>query len=399
MRSLIRNTALYVVDEPVNPDLGITRFASEWRRRFDSEPSFLFTNVVDYPGSRVVMNLFHRRLVLDALGLPHARFASSAADRIAAAPARVTHAPSLATCRLRGVLELPVLRHQPRDAGRYLTSFVGCMADPDSRARNLGFYRVLVRGDRQGVIFMDPRTDAHRICRRTWSGGVAGVPITLYAGGPVSTCFAAASAIPIADDSYELAARLSDGEVVLDTGAYPSAPSDAEIVIHGRVLDRLADEAPFGEFKGYYCKPTRSPVLEIDDVWTRPDAYYPALFCGKESGLELMSLPNEILMCDQLRRAGFPVSDVRYPLAAFGEFATLIEVPDEFASGALEAALRFDRRTKVIVVAPRIGALPHDLSIFDFEAFSIPYIKRAEAHGSRIGVVMRSGVEVDRVEL
>jgi 4-hydroxy-3-polyprenylbenzoate decarboxylase len=398
MRALIDRSAMFVVSEAVHTDLGVTRFASEWRRRFATEPSFLFTNIVDYPDHRIVMNLFARDIVVAALGLPPTRYVAEAAARLDV-PGLVTEAASHATETLRGVLDLPVLRHQPRDIGKYLTSFVSCLVDPETGTRNLGFYRVLIRDPHHGVIFIDPRTDGYRICRRAWDAGEESVPITLFAGGPSAVYLAGAAAVPPAQDSYEFAARFSGAEICIDKADYPPAPVDAEVVIHGRVTRALADEAPFGEFKGYYCKPTRSPVLEIDRVSCRVDPYYLALFCGKESGLELMSLPNEVLLYRQLRSEGFEVTDVRYPLTAFGEFATLVEVAPAHAHGALEAALRHDRRTKLVVASPRIDALASDLSVFDFDAFALPYIKRSEDHGNRIGIVVRDGAPIDWVEL
>jgi 4-hydroxy-3-polyprenylbenzoate decarboxylase len=247
----------------------------------------------------------------------------------------------------------------------------------------------LVRDNRTGVIFIDPRTDAHRILQMAWNGGAHDVRITLYAGGPVASYLAGAAAMPTTEDGYCFAARLGARDIVVDQCAYPSAPVDSEIVLRGRVLHVLADEAPFGEFKGYYCQPTRSHVIEIDEVWCRPDAYFLGLFCGKESGLELMSLPNELLMFQHLRAQSLPVSDVRYPLKAFGEFLTIIDAPFDAAHEVLESAMRFDRRTKVIVVGPAAQSLWKSLSIFDFDAFTLPYTKRSADHGSRLGIVLR----------
>jgi 4-hydroxy-3-polyprenylbenzoate decarboxylase len=389
MRGLLARAKVMTVGEPMDPRLEITRFIGSWIRRYGEEPTFLFTRIRGYPGSRVLMNVFKRPLLLAGLGLPENDFLHVAASRLECAGGEVIRAASRATASLAGMHALPVLTHQPGDAGPYLTSFVGCLVNPQTGLRNLGFYRVRVVDNGTGVIFIDPRTDAHRILQAAWTAGAAEVPMTLFTGGPVSAFVAGAAALPFEWDSYLAASRLGGKPIEIDQGEYPPAPADAEIVLHARVLRERADEAPFGEFKGYYCEATRSPILRIDAAWQRPDAYYLGLFCGKESGLELMSLPNEILMYAHLRARGLPVSAVRYPLSAFGEFLTLIEAPFDAAREVLDLAMTFDRRTKMVVVGPDLRYPTKRLSVFDFDATAPVYVKRQAEHGRRIGIALQ----------
>src|SRR5439155_21769368 len=168
--------------------------------------------------------------------------------------------------RLSSLAELPIMRHQPRDAGPYFTSAITCLLDPASGKRNLGFYRVEIKGPDRGALFADPRTDAHRILTAHWQAGANGGPVTRFIGGPLSCYLSAAANVPAGDDTYEFASWLSDRPIALDqpAGGLPPAPADAEVVIRGHLRNELIDEAPFGEFKGYYCKPTRCPVLVVE---------------------------------------------------------------------------------------------------------------------------------------
>ncbi|TXC71457.1 UbiD family decarboxylase [Sphingomonas ginsenosidivorax] len=383
MREALQAAKLFRVDQPVDPDLGVTRFLSDWQRRTGAEPCFLFTDVI---GSRLplVMNLPTRAALLGEMGLADARGAvTRLADRLAV-PAPPVFAPSLATRDLGSLAELPLLWHQPGDAGRYLTAFVGALAD-ESGGTNLGFYRGLVAGPREIVLFMDPRTDAHRIV----TAGLADaprVPITLFNGGPFAAYLAAAAKLPSALDSYDAAGRLGGGAVALAGGDYPSAPADAEIVIEGHVTREHRTEAPFGEFKGYYSDATSSPVVIVDRIRVRDDAQCLGLFCGKTSGLTLMALQNEVLLFDHLRTAGFAVDTVRYPLDAFGEYMAVIE--SEAPSAAMvAAALDFDGRAKLVVATrPGVDVLKEAI-VFPAEVERRPYIRRGRQEGHRIGIL------------
>jgi 4-hydroxy-3-polyprenylbenzoate decarboxylase len=397
MRNALKLTKLFVVDQPIDPDLGITHFISEWINHYGYYPTFQFNQILNAPSFRLIMNLLKRDLLMRYLDVtPEASLAAVLANRLNESQAKVFRGSTLVTKELRGLGSLPIMRHQPQDAGKYLTSFVGSLIDPDTGSVNLGIYRILVIGEDRAVIFMDPRTDAYKIAER-WRARGAEALITLYNGGPLSTYLAAAAAIKPDLDSYEIAAKLADRLLILDNNGYPPAPTEAEIIIHGKILSELATEAPFGEFKGYYCQQTHSPVLMVEKITCRSDPYFLGIFCGKESGLTLMSVQNEFLIFQHLSKLGFELKNVSCPRGAFGEFLTLIETPSP-SSDMLHAAMSFDKRTKIVVVAQNIEQALQELSIFDFEVHTIPYIKRGKRQGQRLGIVVNRTAQYEWTE-
>jgi len=397
MRNALKLTKLFIVDRPIDPDLGITYFISQWIDRYGYYPTFQFNQILNAPSFRLIMNLLTQDLFMSYLNVtPGVSLASVLANRLNTSQAKVIRGSSLATQELNGLSNLPIMRHQPRDVGKYMTSFIGSAIDPDTGRVNLGVYRILIVGEDRTVIFMDPRTDAYKIAKRWHSRGKEAL-ITLYNGGPLTTYLAAAAAIPSDMDSYETAAKLADRPLIIDDNAYPPAPIDAEIVIHSKVLPDLAAEAPFGEFKGYYSPETQSPVLMVDKITCRPSPYFLGIFCGKQSGLTLMSLQNEFLIFQHLINLGFEINDVSCPHGAFGEFLTLVETPSP-SSEILHATMNFDKRTKIVVVAQNIKYALKELSIFDFEVHTEPYIKRGKRQGERCGIVVNRTIEYQWTE-
>lgn len=397
MRNALKLSKLFIVDRPIDPDLGITHFISKWSDRYGYYPTFQFNQIQNAPSFRLIMNLLKRDLLASYLDVtPNVNLASVLANRLDTSQAKIFRGSSLATQELSGLGSLPIMRHQPRDVGKYMTSFVGSLIDPDTNSVNLGFYRILVIAEDRAVIFMDPRTDAYKIAQRWRSRGKEAL-ITLYNGGPLSTYLAASAAIAPDIDSYETAAKLADRPLIIDDNSYPPAPTEAEIVIHGKVLNEFAAEAPFGEFKGYYSPETQSPVLMLEKITCRPSPYFLGIFCGKESGLTLMSLQNEFLIFQHLNKLGFEFNKVSCPLGAFGEFLTLIETPYP-SSEILYATMNFDKRTKIVVVAQNIEYALKELSIFDFEVHTEPYIKRGKRQGERLGIIVNRTIQYQWTE-
>lgn len=392
MRNALKLTKLFIVDQPIDPDLGITRFISKWINQYGFYPTFQFNQVENAPSFRLIMNLLTRELLTSYLNVTeNANLPGVLADRLNTSQAKIIRGETLATEELSGLGSLPMMRHQPGDVGKYMTSFIGSLTDPDTGAVNLGIYRTFIASQDRAVIFMDPRTDAYKIAQRWHSRGQDAL-ITLFNGGPLSTYLAAAAGIPPDIDTYQTAAKLADQPLVLDDNIYPPAPIEAEIVIHGKVLKEFAAEAPFGEFKGYYSGETNSPVLMVEKITCRPSPYFLGIFCGKESGLTLMSLQNEFLIFHHLNQLGFNFTKVSCPLSAFGEFLTLIETPSPDPE-ILHATMNFDKRTKIVVVAQNIERALEELSIFDFEIHTEPYIKRGKRQGQRLGIIVNRTIE------
>lgn len=404
MRQTLNAAKLFMVDRPLAADLGVTGYIASWIRRHGWEPTFLFSHVTVGREARrsslpVVMNLLTEANLLGRLAPPAGGdYTAVLARRLDTGEGVLTAAPLLAAESTGGLDALPVLRHQPREAGPYLTSFVAVLRDPDNGTVNLGYYRALVEGSGRLVIFLDPRTDGLAIINRYRARGEP-APISLFNGGHPAVCLAAAAALPADLDSYRAAARLAGEPLALAEAGdeHPAVPAAAETVILGRVLGENAAEAPFGEFKGYYAAPTSSPVVHVDAVLRRPDAHFFGLFCGKESGLTLMKLQNEILMAAHLARQGFAVNRVRFPLGAFGEFMILIETPTPDRA-VLAAAMAANRRAKICIVARDLGDARRALSIFNFHTLAEPYVKRGQPEGERLGVLVDDDHGYDWVE-
>jgi len=400
MRTAIQHTLTFSITQAISPDLAISRFICDIEDQGGAIRPYLFSTITGFPDFSILMNLLTRQTLLASLGLDHPEWHETAHRRLSAPQPTVTHAPSMATRTLNGLDGLPVMRHQPGDAGRYFTSAIVALADPDTGAVNLGCYRIQVKDNRHCAVFMDPRTDGFKLYDRQIRNGAAAIPVTIFLGGPLGAHLVAAAALPADGDDYRTLSALSARAVTIDDGGdgrFPAAPSDAEIVIHGFLTPALVEEGPFGEFKGYYAGPTQSPLLEIADVRCRPDPIFPGLQCGRHSGLTLMSVQNEILLYHHLRQQGFAVGSVDYPLEAFGEYLCLIR-SDEDAGMLAQAAMDRDHRAKLFIVSRQTDAPLQRIAAQPIKTRVEDYIRRGAVEGERIAICIEPADEYRWVE-
>lgn len=180
--------------------------------------------------------------------------------------------------------ELPVLTTWQEDGGPFITLPLVYSENPHTKKHNLGIYRLQV--------FDSHTTGLHWQIQK--GGGFHyheaerlghSLPVTVFLGGPPALILAAIAPLP--EDVPELVlASLLAGQK-LKMGEAPSGhphriAAEAEFALLGKAppaVRRL--EGPFGDHYGYYSLEHEYPVFEVDTVFHRRDAIYPATVVGK----------------------------------------------------------------------------------------------------------------------
>ena len=267
-------------------------------------PALLFKNVVgsDFP---LVTNLFGtpKRSEM-AFGGNAARFVRRAVDVVQHAlpptPAKAWAARDLVMSGLKVGLKrkrggpvtevregpnlsrLPALTCWPEDGGPFITLPLVLTAHPDGLGTNLGMYRMQV--------YDNKTTGMH------WQIGKGGgfhydvaekrgesLPVSVHVGGPPALILSAIAPLPENIPELLLASLILGRRLDLVEGAsdVPLVAS-AEFALVGRVPARVRrPEGPFGDHYGYYSLVHDYPVFEVDRVYHRRDAIYPATVVGK----------------------------------------------------------------------------------------------------------------------
>ncbi|TCM98028.1 UbiD family decarboxylase [Paenibacillus sp. BK033] len=298
---------LLVIDAQVDPYLEL---AEIHRRVIEEEgPALLFTNVKGSPFP-VLTNMFgtSRRVDL-AFGTRPEEIMKQivgAADRIMPpTPKAIWGEKKLIWDMMKvGMKEVPsgtapilqVLKRQnplaglPRvtswqeDGGPFITlPLVYTESLKSRKAHNLGMYRM--------QIFDDSTTGMHWQIHK--GGGFhyheaeqrnEALPVSVFLGGPPALIASAIAPLPEHLPELLMASLILGGKlpVVSDPHGKHRIPAEAEFVISGQVPPHLRrPEGPFGDHFGYYSLIHDFPVFNVNHVWHRKDAIYPATIVGK----------------------------------------------------------------------------------------------------------------------
>jgi 4-hydroxybenzoate decarboxylase subunit C len=302
---LKRESELQVIDLPIDPYLEL----AEIQRRAVSQqgPALLFTSVKGTQFA-VATNLFGtRRRIELAFGKEPYRFfkrAVEAAERLAK--------PSLSalwdfrdlagtilklgtrTRRSGPVLEriinparlmaLPQIQSWPMDGGPFLTLPLVYTEHPVSGKSNIGMYR--------NQIFDDATAGMHFQIHR----GIGfhyyesekqqkPLPANIFLGGPPALIMSAIAPLPENIPEIVLASLLQGRKInVIRNPEISPLPivAEAEFAIIGRIpSDIRRTEGPFGDHYGYYSLAHPFPILQVDRIYHRNNAIFPATVVGR----------------------------------------------------------------------------------------------------------------------
>src|ERR671921_216355 len=213
----------------------------------------------------------HRALALEALKLGTKRTRRAPVAEVVERPARLD--------------ELPVLTTWQEDGGPFFTLPLVYTEHPTTGKHNLGMYRM-------------QRFDA-RTTGMHWQIHKGGgfhyheaeamnrpLPVTMFLGGPPALILSAIAPLPEDVPELVLASVLSGEKIRVVDSQLEGHPhrlvAEAEFALVGSVPPReRRPEGPFGDHYGYYSLRHDYPVFNVEAVFHRRDAVYPATVVGK----------------------------------------------------------------------------------------------------------------------
>ncbi|MBU0674833.1 MAG: UbiD family decarboxylase [Proteobacteria bacterium] len=300
---LQREGELHVVEGEVDPHLEI----AEIHRRVIARggPALLFTKVrgSTFP---VVTNLFgsNRRMEL-AFGRRPLDFVADlvrAAEQLSPSLKKVWEmrglirsmlkigtsiqrsGPILESCMIPPRLtELPMLTSWASDGGPFVTLPLIYTEHPEGKGHNLGMYRIHRYDDTTTGIHWQIHKGGgfhyHEAEKKNQS-----LPVSLFIGGPPALMLAAIAPLPENLPELMLASLLQGGKFPLtrDPRGGHVLPAFVEFAVKGSVPPHVRrPEGPFGDHYGYNSLQHDYPIFQVDRIYHRRDAIYPATVVGR----------------------------------------------------------------------------------------------------------------------
>ncbi|HDR73615.1 MAG TPA: UbiD family decarboxylase [Methanoculleus sp.] len=187
------------------------------------------------------------------------------------------------------LFSLPVMKHYPLDAGRYLTS--GIVFSEYAGVQNASIHRMLVQDDRRLVArLVEGRHTDSLHCLALAAGDR--LPVAIVIGAHPAVTFASCTRVPPGKE-LAYAAELLGGSLPVHVCENGVRVPDAEIILEGYIGAETADEGPFVDITGTYDPVRTQPVIELTGMYTRTDPIYHGILPGGNEHKILMGMPYE----------------------------------------------------------------------------------------------------------
>ncbi|WP_129645491.1 UbiD family decarboxylase [Peristeroidobacter agariperforans] len=231
---------------------------------------------------------------------------------------------------------LPVWTCWPEDAGPLITWGLVITCGTRKPRQNVALYRQQVIG-RNRVIMRWLTHRAGALDFRDWQKTHPDkpFPVVVALGADPALLIAATAPIPDSVSEFQFAGLLRRRRSeVFRTRVGLDAPATAEIVLEGHIAPGdTALEGPFGDHTGYYNDQAHFPVLTVERMTLRRDAFYHGGYMGRspldEPSMLAMSL-NEMFV-PMLQRSFPEIADFYLPPEACSYRLAVVSIRKAYA--------------------------------------------------------------------
>lgn len=319
------------------------------------EPKPVLFDRIKESDFRVAGNLFcTKEQIASYLGIPTSGLIPKITEAIEqrSSPTEVTSAPCQEMVQDPVDLDrLPLLLHNERDGGPYISSAVVVTSHPE-HGQNLDFHRAMQ---------FDKTKMAVRVVRGrdfyAYLNDLGELDVAFCIGNTPNVLTAAAISVDRDIDELEIANALENLEVVKASSVDLLIPANCEFVIEGRViLEEKHDEGPFIDLTETYDVIRQEPTLEIKAITYRKDAIWQALLPGAGEHKVLMGMPREPTIFRKVNEAGINCLDVNVNPGGCSWLHAIIQIDkkaDDDGQTAIDAAFAGHRSCKHVFVVDK----------------------------------------------
>ena len=230
-----------------------------------------------------------------------------------------------------------------QDPGPYITAPVIITKDAETGRRNVGTYRLQLKGaDRLGLYVGAAQHAAKHI--RQYEALKQDMPIAIAVGVDPTIVLSSISKFPYGTDELAVAGGLRGEAVPLVRCETVDlqVPANAEIVLEGIIRAGYREqEGPFGEFSGYMSSGGQQPVVELTCITRRRMPVYHSFLSQmppSESSC-IRSISRSAAVYHHLREVlGLPVRAVHFTESGGASCVLVISIKKEYAEQVKEVA-------------------------------------------------------------
>jgi UbiD family decarboxylase len=327
-----------------------------------AEPTpLLFENVKGYPDFRVAGNIFSTKIsIANYFGISTDQLIPRLTQAIdnRSLPQEISDAPCQEVTIDKVELDkLPILKHNERDGGRYISSAVVVTKDPEY-GQNLDFHRAMQFAPNRMSTRIIKGRDFYKFLERTGE-----VEAAYCVGNTPNVLVAAATSVKTGINELEIANALAPTQVTQASSVDLLIPAGSEVVLEGKVFmkDR-SEEGPFIDLTETYDIVRDEPVLEVHKITHRKNPIWQALIPGALEHKVLMGMPREPTIYKTVNEAGVKCIDVNVNPGGSSWLHAIVKIDkkeEEDGKKAIHAAFQGHRSCKHVFVVDK------DINIYD----------------------------------
>ncbi|MFX0119747.1 MAG: UbiD family decarboxylase [Promethearchaeota archaeon] len=321
-----------------------------------AEPTpLLFEKVKGYSDFQVAGNVFcTKESIADYFKISTAQLIPklTAAIDNRSLPEEITGAPCQEVIMDEVDLDrLPILKHNERDGGRYISSAVVVTKDPEY-GQNLDFHRAMqFEKNRMSTRIIKGR-DFYKFLERTGE-----VEAAYCVGNTPNILVAAATSVKTGINELEIANALSKTEVTKAKTVDLLIPAGCEVVLEGKVfMSDRSDEGPFIDLTETYDIVRDEPVFEVKKITHRKNPIWQALVPGALEHKVLMGMPREPTIFKSVNEAGVKCLDVNVNPGGSSWLHAIVKIDkqnEDDGKKAIHAAFAGHRSCKHVFVVDK----------------------------------------------
>ncbi|MFA6329244.1 MAG: UbiD family decarboxylase [Candidatus Micrarchaeia archaeon] len=349
---LERKGKLKKITKPVSQDLEAAALVNAL-----GEKPVIFENVSGKMFRVAAGLVSSRKLVADALGISPQKLVPTLAKAIDAPKKSkvLTAKDGVAPCQ--EVVEpkvdldsIPILRYFPSDGGRYVTSAIAIIRDPDT-GPNACYHRMMQIGKDKFTLRLVEQRQTYNTYQKLKAQGKE-LEVAFCIGNSTAVMLAAAISAPTGVDEMAIANALDETPMVRCKTKDLLVPAESEFVLEGRITLDDTNEGPFVDLTETNDILRKQPVVVIDCITHRKDAIYQTLLPGMAEHKNLMGMPREPTILREVSKV-CECRDVVLTNGGCSWFHAIVQIKkksDDEPKKAIEAAFRGHTSLKHCVI-------------------------------------------------
>ncbi len=263
--------------------------------------------------------------------------------------------------------KLPALKTYPLDGGKFITTAITVLKDPETNVQNKGLYRLQIFSDGRLGLHFHKNKDGAKILQK-YRNRNKKMPVSIAVGVDPLLLYCASAPLPMFFDEFRFAGLIKGAPIKLRK----SRLSDLLVPAHSHfVFEGYCDpnetrlEGPFGDHTGYYSEVSEHAVFTPLLTVRQKHPIFTATVTGaplKEDyflgfATERLFLPTLKLMCNEINDIHF------FPEGVF-HGALTVSVNDTSFS-AVRKVFNFIWGSGQLCTSKFIVAVDKDVDIFD----------------------------------